>query len=69
MCGEKLSDHLRRLEVTPGITGLWQVQARRGPLSFNDTSLDEAYVKNRNIWLDLKIIVRTICLGFTSRIT
>jgi exopolysaccharide biosynthesis polyprenyl glycosylphosphotransferase len=55
----KLS-HLRRLDVTPGITGLWQVQARRDPSFDTYVSLDVTYIDNWSIWLDLKIIIRTI---------
>jgi lipopolysaccharide/colanic/teichoic acid biosynthesis glycosyltransferase len=55
----KLS-HLRRLDVTPGITGLWQVQARQDPSFDNYISLDVAYIENWSMWLDLKIIMRTI---------
>lgn len=55
----KLS-HLRRLDVTPGITGLWQVQGRTNP-SFNSyVSLDMTYIENWSMWLDLKIIMRTV---------
>jgi len=53
-------DHLRRLNATPGITGLWQVQARRDSSFDNYISLDLAYIENWSIWLDLKIILRTI---------
>jgi exopolysaccharide biosynthesis polyprenyl glycosylphosphotransferase len=55
----KLS-HLRRLDVTPGITGLWQVQARQDPSFDNYISLDVAYIDNWSIWLDLKILTRTV---------
>ncbi|MGA2558368.1 MAG: sugar transferase [Terracidiphilus sp.] len=55
----KLS-HLRRLDVMPGITGLWQVQARRDPSFDNYISLDTTYVDNWSIWLDLKILARTV---------
>jgi len=51
---------LRRLDVTPGITGLWQVNARQDPSFHSYISLDLAYVENWSLWLDLKIIVRTI---------
>lgn len=51
--------HLRRLDVLPGITGLWQVQARQDPSFDNYISLDTAYVDNWSLWLDLKIITRT----------
>ena len=55
----KLS-HLRRLDVMPGITGLWQVQARQDPSFDNYISLDVTYVDNWSIWLDVKILLRTI---------
>jgi lipopolysaccharide/colanic/teichoic acid biosynthesis glycosyltransferase len=55
----KLS-HLRRLDVTPGITGLWQVQARQDPSFDSYVSLDLAYIESWSIWLDFKIVVRTV---------
>jgi exopolysaccharide biosynthesis polyprenyl glycosylphosphotransferase len=55
----KLS-HLRRLDVMPGVTGLWQVQGRQDPSFDSYISLDVAYIENWSIWLDLKIIGRTI---------
>ncbi|MFP5211358.1 MAG: sugar transferase [Acidobacteriota bacterium] len=59
-------DHLHRLDVTPGITGLWQVQARQNPSFDSYISLDVAYIDNWTIWLDLKIIVRTIGVVFAG---
>ena len=50
--------HLRRLDVLPGITGLWQVEARQDPSFDSYISLDTAYVENWTLWLDLKIMVR-----------
>jgi exopolysaccharide biosynthesis polyprenyl glycosylphosphotransferase len=55
----KLS-YLRRLDVNPGMTGLWQVQARQDPSFDNYISLDVAYIENWNLWLDLKILARTL---------
>lgn len=55
----KLS-HLRRLDVMPGITGLWQVQGRQDPSFESYISLDVAYIESWSIWLDFKIIIRTI---------
>jgi exopolysaccharide biosynthesis polyprenyl glycosylphosphotransferase len=52
--------HLRRLDVTPGITGLWQVQARQDPSFDNYISLDVTYINNWSVWLDIHIILRTI---------
>jgi lipopolysaccharide/colanic/teichoic acid biosynthesis glycosyltransferase len=51
--------HLRRLDVLPGMTGLWQVEARQDPSFDSYISLDTAYVENWSLWLDLKILART----------
>jgi len=58
--------HLRRLDVTPGITGLWQVQARQDPSFDSYISLDVAYIENWSVWLDIKIILRTIGVVFAG---
>jgi exopolysaccharide biosynthesis polyprenyl glycosylphosphotransferase len=55
----KLS-HLRRLDVLPGVTGLWQVQGRQDPSFDSYISLDVTYIENWSLWLDLKIIARTV---------
>jgi exopolysaccharide biosynthesis polyprenyl glycosylphosphotransferase len=55
-------NHLRRLNVTPGITGLWQVQARQDPSFDSYISLDTAYIENWSLWLDIKILVRTVAV-------
>ncbi|MBS1823314.1 MAG: sugar transferase [Acidobacteria bacterium] len=52
--------HLRRLNVLPGITGLWQVEARQDPSFDSYISLDTAYVENWSLWLDMKILARTV---------
>jgi lipopolysaccharide/colanic/teichoic acid biosynthesis glycosyltransferase len=51
--------HLRRLAVTPGITGLWQVHARQEPSFDSYITMDTIYIENWSIWLDLRIILRT----------
>jgi exopolysaccharide biosynthesis polyprenyl glycosylphosphotransferase len=51
--------HLRRLDVTPGITGLWQVQSRQDPSFDSYISQDVTYIENWSLWLDFKIILRT----------
>ncbi len=58
--------HLRRLDVTPGITGLWQVQGRQDPSFASYVSLDVSYIDNWSIWLDFKIILRTIAVVFSG---
>jgi lipopolysaccharide/colanic/teichoic acid biosynthesis glycosyltransferase len=52
--------HLRRLDVLPGMTGLWQVEARQDPSFDSYISLDTAYVENWNLMLDLRILARTM---------
>jgi exopolysaccharide biosynthesis polyprenyl glycosylphosphotransferase len=52
--------HLRRLDVLPGITGSWQVEARQDPSFDSYISLDTAYVENWNLLLDLRILARTV---------
>ncbi len=53
-------DHLRRLDVVPGITGLWQITSRRDPSFDNYIALDLEYIENWSLGLDLKILLRTI---------
>jgi exopolysaccharide biosynthesis polyprenyl glycosylphosphotransferase len=52
--------HRRRLSMKPGITGLWQVEARREEDFDRWVELDLAYIDRWSVWLDLKIMVRTI---------
>ena len=58
---EQYSDwHRRRLEITPGLTGLWQVSGR-SELSFDDmVKLDLFYAENWSLAFDIKIILMTI---------
>jgi exopolysaccharide biosynthesis polyprenyl glycosylphosphotransferase len=58
--------HLRRLDVTPGVTGLWQVQAREDPSFDRYVSLDLKYIEDWSIWLDLEIIFRTVRVVFAG---
>jgi lipopolysaccharide/colanic/teichoic acid biosynthesis glycosyltransferase len=56
--------HTERLEVVPGITGLWQVHGRSN-LDFDDRlKLDIAYIERQSIWMDLQILVRTAAQVF-----
>lgn len=50
----------RRLDVKPGITSLWAVEARSDPSFDRNMELDLYYIENWNIWLDIKIILKTI---------
>ena len=52
--------HKRRLTVSPGITGMWQVSGR-SDLTFDEmVLLDIYYVENWNLAMDLSILVRSI---------
>lgn len=52
--------HLKRLNIRPGITGLWQVSGR-SRLSFEEmVRLDIRYIEEWSLWLDIKILLRTI---------
>jgi lipopolysaccharide/colanic/teichoic acid biosynthesis glycosyltransferase len=52
--------HRRRLSMKPGITGLWQVAARREPDFDRWVRLDLDYIDHWSLWLDVKIVARTI---------
>lgn len=52
--------HRRRLSMKPGITGLWQVEARLDESFDRRAALDLRYIDGWSVWLDLKIILRTI---------
>jgi exopolysaccharide biosynthesis polyprenyl glycosylphosphotransferase len=53
-------DHLRRLDVTPGITGLWQVTARRDPSFQRNMTLDMEYIEHWSLGMDLRILWKTV---------
>ncbi len=52
--------HRRRLSMKPGITGLWQVSARREPDFDHWVRLDLEYIDRWSLLLDFKILLRTI---------
>ncbi len=57
---------MKRLRVRPGITGPWQVSGR-SHLPFDDmVRLDIYYIENWSLWLDLKILLRTIPVVLTA---
>lgn len=52
--------HTERLDVMPGVTGLWQIMGR-AQLEFDDRlRLDIAYIERASLWFDLNILFRTI---------
>jgi len=62
------SEHRRRLSVKPGITCEWQVGGRNRISSFEQwVAMDLEYIDNWSLWLDIKILFRTIPAVFLGR--
>jgi lipopolysaccharide/colanic/teichoic acid biosynthesis glycosyltransferase len=56
-----------RLDVLPGLTGLWQIIGR-GSIEFDDRlRLDIAYIERRSLWMDIVIMYKTIAAVFQRR--
>ncbi len=59
--------HTERLEVLPGMTGLWQVKGRSS-LDFDARlRLDIEYIERRSLWLDIQILLWTVAAVFNQR--
>jgi exopolysaccharide biosynthesis polyprenyl glycosylphosphotransferase len=59
--------HRRRLSVKPGLTCLWQVSGRNNVSDFKEwVRLDLEYIDNWSLWLDIRILLRTIPAVFTG---
>ena len=56
--------HYRRLDVKPGITGLWQITARGCPSFELNMHLDLTYIENWSLRLDLRILASTVRVLF-----
>jgi exopolysaccharide biosynthesis polyprenyl glycosylphosphotransferase len=57
----KLTAHRRRLSMKPGLTCLWQISGRNFVRNFDEwVRLDVEYIDNWSLWLDLRILARTI---------
>jgi lipopolysaccharide/colanic/teichoic acid biosynthesis glycosyltransferase len=57
----------RVLTIRPGITGLWQVSGRNDIPYAQRIRIDVSYVKRRNFWLDLRIVLKTILLTVMTK--
>jgi lipopolysaccharide/colanic/teichoic acid biosynthesis glycosyltransferase len=59
-----VQDYLRwnigRLDAVPGLTGLWQVSGKNSTTFKEMARMDINYVRNKSLWLDLKIIALTV---------
>jgi lipopolysaccharide/colanic/teichoic acid biosynthesis glycosyltransferase len=59
--------HTERLDVVPGLTGLWQIIGR-AQLEFDDRlRLDIAYIERASLWFDINILIRTVLAVFHQR--
>ncbi len=56
--------HFRRLDMKPGITGLWQITARHSPSFELNMHLDLTYIENWTLRLDLRILLGTVRVLF-----
>jgi exopolysaccharide biosynthesis polyprenyl glycosylphosphotransferase len=52
--------HAERLSVTPGLTGLWQISADRAFLIHENIQYDLYYIRHRNFFMDMAILLHTI---------
>lgn len=53
--------HRKRIAIKPGITGLWQVSGRSNITNFEEiVKLDVSYIMNWSIFLDVKILLKTV---------
>jgi len=59
-CAQYAPGHRRRLDVIPGVTGLWQVMARANPSFEICMMLDLAYIQKWSLLLDCRILLKTI---------
>ena len=58
---ESYNDNQRqRLEVTPGLTGLWQLSADRSFLIHENIQYDLYYIRHRNFFMDMAILLHTV---------
>jgi exopolysaccharide biosynthesis polyprenyl glycosylphosphotransferase len=53
-------EHLPRLDVTPGLTGLWQVSARENPSFQAGLNLDLEYIQRWSLGMDVRILLKTV---------
>jgi lipopolysaccharide/colanic/teichoic acid biosynthesis glycosyltransferase len=58
---DEMGDYARIiLKVKPGITGWWQVMGRNATSFKERLQLDEYYISNWSIWLDIYILIKTV---------
>ncbi len=60
--------HRKRISITPGITGMWQISGRSDITDFEDVvRLDSEYIMNWTVWMDIRILFKTVLVVFSRR--
>jgi lipopolysaccharide/colanic/teichoic acid biosynthesis glycosyltransferase len=59
-------DFLLYSQVTPGLTGMWQVSGRNQTTYEDRVQLDSYYVRNWSTWLDIYVLSRTFLIVLTG---
>lgn len=60
--------HRRRMEIKPGLTGMWQISGRSSITDFDEVvALDTKYIAEWNIGLDIKILFKTVGVIFIGK--
>jgi len=64
----EMTAHRRRLSMKPGLTCLWQIAGRNIVKDFSEwVKLDVQYIDNWSLWLDLKILLKTVPIVLLGR--
>jgi lipopolysaccharide/colanic/teichoic acid biosynthesis glycosyltransferase len=66
-CPTNAISRIRRLDLTPGMTGLWAVHSRECTPFAPYVSADDAYRTNWSIWLDMAMVVRSMGAALAGR--
>ena len=62
------SHYRRRISMTPGLTGLWQISGRSEIIDFDDVvKYDLEYIDNWTLGLDIKILLQTVWVVLTGK--
>ncbi|HEY2982113.1 MAG TPA: sugar transferase, partial [Anaerolineales bacterium] len=59
--GETFKEYI---QVTPGMTGLWQVSGRNQTTFARRAELDDEYIQRWSLWLDIYILLKTVMVVF-----
>jgi len=65
-CLDQVPGYAQRIKVLPGLTGLAQIYADKDSTRRNKFRYDNIYVRNRNIFLDIKLIALSIAITFKA---